>query len=174
MTVLGSAGHVHSYLSPAFSFHTPVCMYIEDAGEGGDLSFDLKGRTRRGSCRTDYYNVGFRVLRELLDLCASNGNSSASLSVSLSALPSIPPSMGVCRSRLHYDSESAGWGGEGPMRKRTSSKLHILLSPGCFWEYLRMPEGRAAAACRGAGADSLKARGAAQRRRGMELATPVR
>lgn len=62
------------------------------------------------------------------------------------------------------------------MRKRTSSKLHILLSPVCFWEYLRMPEGRAAAACRGAGAgtDSLRPRGAAQRRRGMELATPVR
>lgn len=69
-----------------------------------------------------------------------------------------------------------GWEVRGANAQRTSSKLHILLSSACCWEYLRMPEGKAAGACRGPGADCLAAaRGAALLRRSeLELATPVR
>lgn len=136
---------------------------------GGDLSSTWRGQERRGSCRTDYYNVGIRVLREFLDLCAGNDTSSVSLSICLPVSPQVPPSVPVDRTQSGRSRI-----GERANAQRTSSKLHILLSPGGCWEYLRMPEGRAAEACRVAGADGQTARGAALRRRDLELATPVR
>lgn len=100
-------------------------------------------------------------------------------------IPRQPVCQSLCPSRLESlpPCQSAGLvsvqarnapGGGGGNAQRTSSKLQILLSAGCFWEYLRMPEGRAAEACRGAGADGQKARVAVLRRRDLELATPVR
>lgn len=148
-------------------------------GKEGVYILDLERTERKGvSCRTDYYNVRFRVLRELLDLCARNVSQPVCLSVSVFLSPRCLSSLPQCLSAGLVSIQARNWRGrkeEGANAQRTSSKLHILLSPDCCWEYLRMPEGSAAATCCGAGADCLiAARGAGLRRRDLELATPVR
>lgn len=116
----GSGAWVSWACSLSFSplFLVRLCVCMETIREEGQSIFGLKGTEGRGSCRTDYYNVGFRVLGEFLDLCTGNCNSSAILSVCLFMLPSFPPPVPVCRSLsiVARVGRVGRKGVEGPMR----------------------------------------------------------
>lgn len=87
----------------------------------------LEGTEERGSCRTDYYNVGFRFLGEFLDLYTGNCNSSAILSVRVSAHVAFCPLPRYLSAGLVLIVAPAWRGGDGEGRDQCAT--YILKTP---------------------------------------------